>query len=100
MVVSKIHDPENYSLALEKGKFPEKTYSNSAFLNLSNNLEDEDNQFCASGWVYLDHTKKCYKHFSAKSSWTAALKECEALFPDKASPLASAPNKDTIPMTF
>ena len=50
---------------------------------------------CASGWKYLDYTKKCYKHFSSKSSWTAALKECEALFPDQASTLASAPNKIT-----
>ena len=50
---------------------------------------------CASGWKFLNHTKKCYKHFNSPVFWEEARHLCQNKVPNKDGDLASVPDKIT-----
>ena len=47
------------------------------------------------GWKFLNHTKKCYKHFTSSVSWAEARHLCQYNFPNKKGDLASVPDQVT-----
>merc|ERR1712079_985474 len=36
-------------------------------------------QYCVSGWQYLNHTRKCYSLFKSVQTWTSALSMCRSV---------------------
>jgi len=47
---------------------------------------------CAEGWVYFEHTGKCYKSFSSWKTWSSARSSCRA---STNGDLASVPDQET-----
>merc|ERR1712029_535170 len=46
---------------------------------------------CADGWVYFEHTGKCYKSFSSWKTWSSARSSCRA---STNGDLASVPDQE------
>ena len=50
---------------------------------------------CETGWVFFNHSQKCYKQLPTKTSWIVALKACDSATENPNSTLVSIPDQKT-----